>query len=163
MFDIGFSELLVIGIVALVVIGPERLPRVARTLGVLFGRLQRYVTQVKSDINREMDLAEINRVKTEFEGAARSFTQDMQSTAAKTESEIRDVQASIDRELKSSATDSILPAAEPTAQPPASADAFEGATPFPKGLIEEPPAPASPQMELGIEETDPPARERKAV
>jgi sec-independent protein translocase protein TatB len=155
MFDIGFSELLVIGIVALVVIGPERLPRVARTLGVLFGRLQRYVTQVKSDINREMDLAEINRVKTEFEGAARSFTQDMQSTAAKTESEIRDVQASIDRELKSSATDSILPAAEPAPE--------EAATTFPKGLIEEPPAPASPQMELGIEETDPPARERKAV
>jgi sec-independent protein translocase protein TatB len=159
MFDIGFSELLVIGIVALVVIGPERLPRVARTLGVLFGRLQRYVTQVKSDINREMDLAEINRVKTEFEGAARSFTQDMQSTAAKTESEIRDVQASIDRELKSSATDSILPAAEPAPEP----SPEEGATTFPKGLIEEPPAPASPQMELGIEETDPPARERKAV
>jgi sec-independent protein translocase protein TatB len=159
MFDIGFSELLVIGIVALVVIGPERLPRVARTLGVLFGRLQRYVTQVKSDINREMDLAEINRVKTEFEGAARSFTQDMQATAAKTESEIRDVQASIDRELKSSATDSILPAAEPAPE----AVPEDGATTFPKGLIEEPPAPASPQMELGIEETDAPARERKAV
>ena len=155
MFDIGFSELLVIGIVALVVIGPERLPRVARTLGVLFGRLQRYVTQVKSDINREMDLSEINRVKNEFEGAARSFRDDMQSTVSKTESEIRDVQASIDRDLKSSATDSILPAAEPGPD--------EGASTFPKGLIEEPPAPASPQMELGIEETDPPARERKAV
>ena len=82
MFDIGFSELIVIGIVALVVIGPERLPRVARTLGVLFGRLQRYVTQVKSDINREMDLSEINRVKSEFEGAARSFKQDIETTAA---------------------------------------------------------------------------------
>jgi sec-independent protein translocase protein TatB len=153
MFDIGFSELLVIGIVALVVIGPERLPRVARTLGVLFGRLQRYVTQVKSDINREMDMAEINRVKNEFEGAARSFRDDLQSTAAKTESEIRDVQASIDRELKGSATDSILPAETPAAESP---------TEFPKGLIQEPPAPASPQMELGIEETDTPARERKA-
>jgi sec-independent protein translocase protein TatB len=159
MFDIGFSELLVIGIVALVVIGPERLPRVARTLGVLFGRLQRYVTQVKSDINREMDLAEINRVKNEFEGAARSFRDDVNSTMAKTESEIRDVQASIDRELKASATDSILPPADAAADTPASADS---ATAFPRGLIEEPPEPASPQMELGIEETDPPARERKA-
>jgi len=156
MFDIGFSELLVIGVVALVVIGPERLPRVARTLGVLFGRLQRYVTQVKSDINREMDLSEINRVKNEFEGAARSFRDDIESTAAKTETEIRDVQASIDRELKDSATDSVMP-------PP------EEATPVPQGLVEEPPAadsqhpaPSSPQMELGIEETDPPARERKA-
>jgi len=148
MFDIGFSELLVIGIVALVVIGPERLPRVARTLGVLFGRLQRYVTQVKSDINREMDLAELNRVKNEFEGAARSFQQDVESAAAKTEGEIRDVQASIDRELKDSATESVMPAAPEASQ-------------FPKGLLEEPPAPASPQMELGIEETDPPAQ-RKA-
>jgi len=156
MFDIGFSELLLIGAVALVVIGPERLPRVARTLGVLFGRLQRYVTQVKSDINREMDLAEINRVKNEFEGAARSFRDDVASTAAKTETEIRDVQASIDRELKDSATDSVMP-------PPAEAGTF------PEGLIEEPPAPqaaqtapGSPQMELGIEETEPAARERRA-
>lgn len=59
MFDIGFSELLVCGVVALVVLGPERLPKVARTAGHLFGRLQRYVTQVKADINREMDLAEM--------------------------------------------------------------------------------------------------------
>lgn len=149
MFDIGFSELLVIGIVALVVIGPERLPRVARTLGVLFGRLQRYVTQVKSDINREMDLTELNRMKGEFEGAARSFRQDMESTAAKTESEIRDVQASIDRELQGSATDSVIPSGD-------------NPVPQPAGLIEEPPASASPQMELAIED-EPPARERKAV
>ncbi len=149
MFDIGFSELLVIGIVALVVIGPERLPRVARTLGHLFGRLQRYVTQVKSDINREMDLTELNRVKTEFEGAARSFQQEVESKASETEREIRDAQASIDRELSHSATDSVMPA--PAPEPDT----------FPKGLIEEPPV-ASPQMELGIEETDLPARERKA-
>ena len=70
MFDIGFSELFVIGVVALVVIGPERLPKVARTVGHLFGRLQRYVSQVKSDISREMDAAELSKVKTEFESAA---------------------------------------------------------------------------------------------
>jgi sec-independent protein translocase protein TatB len=67
MFDIGFSELLVIGLVALIVIGPERLPRVARTLGHLAGRLQRYVSDVKSDINRSMQQA-----ATSFESSARS-------------------------------------------------------------------------------------------
>ncbi len=63
MFDIGFSELLVIGLVALVVIGPERLPRVARTLGILAGRLQRYVADVKADINREVELDELRKMK----------------------------------------------------------------------------------------------------
>jgi sec-independent protein translocase protein TatB len=165
MFDIGFSELIVIGIVALVVIGPERLPKVARTLGVLFGRLQRYVTQVKSDINREMDLTELNRVKTEFEGAARSFQQDVESKATETEREIRDAQSSIDRELSTSATDSVMPETAPS-QIVAATDAPADTNPV--GLIEEPPTPpeeprASPQMELGIEDTDAaPARERKA-
>ncbi len=84
MFDIGFSEMLVIGIVALVVIGPERLPSVARTLGVLFGRMQRYVAQVKSDINREMEMADLGKVKSEFESAARSFKSDVEAQAAET-------------------------------------------------------------------------------
>ena len=62
MFDIGFSELLVIAIVALIVIGPERLPKVARTLGHLFGRMQRYVNDVKADITREMELEELRKL-----------------------------------------------------------------------------------------------------
>lgn len=128
MFDIGFSELVVIGVVALVVIGPERLPKVARTLGVLFGRLQRYVTQVKADINREMELAELGKVKSEFESAARSFQSEVQTQAALTEKEIRDATSSIERELEAKS--------EPQAPGP------------------EPEA-ASPQMELGIEEPAP--------
>jgi sec-independent protein translocase protein TatB len=75
MFDIGFSELLVIAVVALLVIGPERLPKVARTAGHLFGRLQRYVNDVKADINREMELDELRRLRSEFEDAARSVEQ----------------------------------------------------------------------------------------
>src|SRR5512139_4118800 len=71
MFDIGFSELFVIGIVALIVIGPERLPKVARTAGHLFGRMQRYVNDVKADINREMELDELRKLKTQFESAAK--------------------------------------------------------------------------------------------
>ena len=96
MFDIGFSEMLVCAIVALVVIGPERLPKVARTVGHIFGRLQRYVTQVKSDINREMELAELGKVKAEFETAARSFQSEVQSQATEVEREVRELQTSLD-------------------------------------------------------------------
>ena len=99
MFDVGFSEMVVIGVVALVVLGPERLPKVARTLGVLFGRMQRYVAQVKSDINREMELAELGKVKTEFESAARSFQSDIESKAAETERELREATQEIERSV----------------------------------------------------------------
>jgi len=70
MFDIGFSELLVIGIVALIVIGPEKLPRVARTIGHLAGRLQRYVNDVKADINREIELDELRKMRDSMQNAA---------------------------------------------------------------------------------------------
>ena len=73
MFDIGFSEIVVIAVVALIVIGPERLPKTARTLGHLFGRLQRYVNEVKADINREMELDELRKLKHEVETAARDI------------------------------------------------------------------------------------------
>lgn len=65
MFDIGFSELLVIAVVALIVIGPERLPRVARTVGLLTGRMRRYVGDIKADINRELQLEELKRLQQE--------------------------------------------------------------------------------------------------
>ncbi len=73
MFDIGFSELLVIGIVALIVIGPEKLPKVARTLGHLLGRAQRYVNDVKSDINREMQLDELKKLQAQVTDSAREL------------------------------------------------------------------------------------------
>ena len=73
MFDIGFSELIVIGIVALVVIGPERLPGVARTAGHLLGRLQRYVSDVKSDISREMQLDELKKLQAQVTDSAREL------------------------------------------------------------------------------------------
>lgn len=74
MFDIAFSELILVALVALVVIGPERLPRVARMGGHLLGRLQRYVSDVKSDINREIQLEEIKKMQQEVEASARSLT-----------------------------------------------------------------------------------------
>ena len=112
MFDIGFSELLVCGIVALVVIGPERLPKVARTLGVLFGRLQRYVTQVKADINREMELAELGKVKSEFESAARSFQSEVESKAREVENDMREATSSIEKTLSEPATAPVSPQLE---------------------------------------------------
>lgn len=87
-FDVGFSELMVIAVVALIVIGPERLPRVARTVGHLFGRLQRYVNDVKADINREIELEELRKFRSTVEEAARGFQGTVQSEVAKTESEL---------------------------------------------------------------------------
>lgn len=80
MFDISFSELLVVGVVALVVIGPQRLPKVARTLGHLVGRAQRYVNDVKSDIQREVDLDEFKKMKDQVEQAAHSVQSSLHET-----------------------------------------------------------------------------------
>ncbi|HZV55653.1 MAG TPA: Sec-independent protein translocase protein TatB [Rhodocyclaceae bacterium] len=75
MFDVGFSELIVIALVALVVIGPERLPRVARTAGHLLGRLQRYVGDVKADINREMQLEDLKKLQQQVVDQAKDMEQ----------------------------------------------------------------------------------------
>jgi sec-independent protein translocase protein TatB len=88
MFDIGFSELLVIGVVALIVIGPERLPRVARTVGHLVGRMQRYVADVKADINREMELEELRKMRDSVQDAATSIEGSVQQELHKTETDL---------------------------------------------------------------------------
>ena len=73
MFDFSFGELALIGAVALVVLGPERLPKVARTVGEWAGKAQRYVSQVKSDINREMELSELKKLQEQARGIAHEF------------------------------------------------------------------------------------------
>ena len=80
MIDIGISKLALIGAVALVVIGPEKLPRVARTVGTLLGKAQRYVSDVKAEVNRSMDLEELRKMKDSVETAARDVEQQV-STA----------------------------------------------------------------------------------
>ena len=75
MFDIGFSELVVIMVVALIVIGPERLPKVARTMGLLWGRAQRYVNGVRADIERDMQMEELNKLKAKVEQEAAAVAQ----------------------------------------------------------------------------------------
>jgi sec-independent protein translocase protein TatB len=88
MFDIGFSELLVIGLVALIVIGPERLPRVARTVGHLAGRLQRYVADVKADINREVELEELRKMRDSVQQTASAIEDSVQGEIGKVESDL---------------------------------------------------------------------------
>ncbi len=88
MFDIAFSELLLIALVALVVIGPERLPKVARTVGHLLGRMQRYVSDVKSDISREMHLDELKRMKSEVQSSAFEMEQSINRQMSSVEGDL---------------------------------------------------------------------------
>lgn len=71
MIDIGLSKMMIVAGIALVVIGPERLPRVARTVGTLLGRAQRYVADVKAEVSRSIELEELQKARHEFENAAR--------------------------------------------------------------------------------------------
>lgn len=73
MFDIGFIELLIVSMVALIVIGPERLPKVARTLGHLIGRVRRYVSSVKIDIKNELRMDELNELQASMQKKASSI------------------------------------------------------------------------------------------
>jgi sec-independent protein translocase protein TatB len=144
MFDIGFSELLVIGIVALIVIGPERLPKVARTLGHLFGRMQRYVNDVKADISREMELDELKKLQTTMQDAARSFEHSVTSEVNAAESEFKKIAQDADAaaEPTASATpEQPLAALVETAQAAPAADTSQ--------LELELPASASPQEKRG--------------
>src|SRR4051794_4320872 len=113
MFDIGFSEIVVVGVVALVVIGPEKLPRVARTLGHMFGRLQRYVGEVKADITREIELDELRKLQTEVKDAARDFEHSVTNVATEFRSTARDIET----QLNSAASGDVASAAGATPEP----------------------------------------------
>jgi sec-independent protein translocase protein TatB len=142
MFDIGFSEIFVIALVALVVIGPERLPKVARTLGHLFGRMQRYVNDVKADITREMELDELRKLQSTVEDAARAIEQSVHKEVSATESQLNSIAAT---------------AAEATPAPavaPASSEAPASAANLPPLTEPEAPAVATPQLELGLDATN---------
>jgi sec-independent protein translocase protein TatB len=137
MFDVGFSELIVIALVALIVIGPERLPRVARTLGALLGRAQRYVNDVKADIQREVDLDELKSIRSTFQDAAKSVEQSVSEVGV-------ELQAA-GESLNQSLSDTPENKAEPIAAlPPAAATAGEDQT-------------ASAQMDLDLDSKPTPA------
>jgi len=131
MFDVGFSELVVIAIVALVVIGPERLPKVARTAGHLLGRLQRYVNDVKADINREMQLDELKKLQSELQDSARGFEHSLNS-------ELTTVQQIADQSV-ASVKDAVTAIGADPVEPPAAAPAE---LPPAVAAAEPPPVPA---------------------
>ncbi|APR37096.1 Sec-independent protein translocase protein TatB [Paraburkholderia sp. SOS3] len=90
MLDLGLTKMALIGVVALVVLGPERLPRVARTAGALFGRAQRYINDVKAEVTREIELDELRRMKTEFESAAQNVETTIHDNLRKHETELNE-------------------------------------------------------------------------
>ena len=101
MFDFGFSEMIIVGVVALVVLGPERLPVVARTAGEWIGKAQRFVAQVKSDIDRETELSELKKIQDE----AKALANDVKSTVEKTAGEIETNVSSVAGEAQSAVKD----------------------------------------------------------
>lgn len=124
MFDVSFTELLMIGVIALVVIGPERLPKVARTIGHLVGRAQRYVSDVKSDIQREMDLEDISSLKHQLEDASKTIKETVQSTREDLRKPLADAEQALNEaqttlaEIESDAVKSDAPEAPAEPQPP---------------------------------------------
>ena len=128
MFDLGFTEMMLIGIVALVVIGPERLPAVARTAGKYFGRLKRFMTTVKADVEQELradelreilnkQQQELNSLKDTINEAGRDIEQEAAALNEAGNDFARDLESSADAvgEAESSAADSAEPGPEPAA------------------------------------------------
>jgi sec-independent protein translocase protein TatB len=142
MFDLGFSEMMLIGIVALIVIGPERLPKVARTAGQWLGRLNRYVSQVKQDIDRDMKLEELRKMQQEMKDTAQRYEIMAGETQRELETAVEQQTGQISRVMQAmSATDGGLAmqewdkikaeeaAAAAIAAPASTASASSSATP----------------------------------
>ena len=108
MFDIGFSELVVVGVVALLVIGPERLPKVARTAGHLLGRFQRYASSVKSDISREMQMDELRKVGNDFKQSIESAASEVEAKASVVDDYLKDEIGQMEKGFAHSAHDAEM-------------------------------------------------------
>ena len=139
MIDFGFDKLALISAVALIVIGPEKLPRVARTVGTLLGKAQRYVADVKAEVNRSIELEELKKMKTEFEDAARN------------------VEQTVSNELHQTTTD-LASAWQPPADtvPPLGSDLGGAVKGFKDGVRDgtaSPADPAAPTQRVGAERT----------
>jgi sec-independent protein translocase protein TatB len=139
MFDIGFSEIMVIAVVALVVLGPEKLPKTARTLGHLFGRLQRYVSDVKADINRELQLDELRKLQGQVQTAARDLETSMASATQEMQSGVRAVESELNAAADGAKVEAAPAPATQQASPP------PPAAPGPASV--EPPAREAPRQE----------------
>ena len=107
MFDFGITEMMIIAVVGLIVIGPERLPRAARTLGHLFGRMQRYVGEIKADINREVELDELRKLQASMKEAAQEIEESVSKQVNFIEEEVKEAES----ETRKSVEEAVEPAA----------------------------------------------------
>jgi sec-independent protein translocase protein TatB len=162
MFDIGFSEIMVIGIVALVVIGPERLPKVARTAGILMGRMQRYVAGVKADINREMEefdsLKDLKNLRKEVEATGSEIEAGMRQNMQDAQQEVQSISTQVGANMAMGAAglNALGQASIATAASDHPANQVSVSVP----AAAEPAAEPSPQLELALDSSDP-AKESK--
>ncbi len=124
MFDFSFSELMVVMVVALIVIGPERLPKVARTLGHLWGRAQRYVNGVKADIERDMAIEEYRQLQQKIQAEASGLEQSVKQATLTADRQVQQINEAVaklsspDQTIQSDQTPSMPPpAAEPSSVP----------------------------------------------
>jgi sec-independent protein translocase protein TatB len=141
MFDFSFFELMVIGVVALIVIGPERMPKVARAAGLLFGRAQRYVSEVKADINNQLKLDELRKIEA-----------DLRAKSSTAEHVIIEETQRVEQEFRG-AVELVTPATTPLVlEGDAAAEKSAEPQPLPSAEI---PAVASPQLELGLDSARP--------
>jgi sec-independent protein translocase protein TatB len=118
MIDFGFDKIALIGAVALIVIGPEKLPRVARTVGHFVGKAQRYVADVKAEVNRSIELEELKKMKGEFEDAARNVENSVNQQIHQTKSEFDSAWSDLDSASSGSTTSEAFGSSvEPLAPP----------------------------------------------
>ncbi len=152
MFDIGFSEMIVIAVIALIVLGPEKLPRVARTAGHLLGRMQRYVNDVKADINREIELDELRKLQKEMQNTAQSIEQTVKGEINAVESEFKQIGDSTQKALSDPVADAFadpLPVQPPADTPQTAAVSLPPTAPATNATSEL--SWSSAQLELGLD------------
>lgn len=139
MFDIGFSEIALIAVVALVVLGPERLPRVARVAGRMMGQLQRYVHSVKSEIDREIQLEELKKLQGELNTAASSLESSLREGVQAVQSQAREVENQVQATgQEAAAVPDGLPMPEPVAETEALTASMAPPAPPPRTADDDP-------------------------
>jgi sec-independent protein translocase protein TatB len=135
MFNFGMTEVMIIAIVGLIVIGPERLPRVARTLGHLFGRMQRYVADIKDDISREVELDELRKLQSSMKEAAQEIQESVSKQVNFIEDEVQqaesDTRKSVEEAVQPVAGINLMHSLNPPDYPEAEAAKLENETPEP--------------------------------
>ena len=150
MFDIGFSEIVLIAVVALVVLGPEKLPKTARTLGHLFGRLQRYVNDVKADINREMELDELRRLQQQVQTAAKDIETSISAASREVEASVRTVEADLNAGADAGKPEASGAEMRPLTTPPETAPAEPAPAPAPAAAPAAAPADTEPPRQASL-------------